>query len=217
MSTKAINPNAASIRAALKSAGQQDAIVRIITSPKRVMLYISDSPATVAAVRKTLVPLWNDSADRISREYGRAVEVDGELRNAAMIGIDRADWHLTTPIELDQERRARALSGPSCDTEGYPLQYLPRRKGDHEPWAANERTEIRYGNAWVEEWQPTRDPQAAQDAAEYAERVTRESIQQATAVKVRTEDTEREYRAKPGTHAVGRLVARSKCRRNRRR
>lgn len=232
MSTKAINPNAASIRAALKSAGQQDAIVRIITSPKRVMLYISDSPATVAAVRKTLVPLWNDSADRISREYSRAVEVDGELRNAAMIGIDRADWHLTTPIELDQERRARALSGPSCDTEGYPLQYLPRRKGDHEPWAVNERTEIRYGNAWVEEWQPTRDPQAAQDAAEqedalyvapapslnqYIDSISGEAAGRATTVKVRTEDSEREYRAKPGTHAVGRLVARSKCRRNRRR
>lgn len=215
MSTKAINPNAASIRAALKSAGQQDAIVRIITSPKRVMLYISDSPATVAAVRKTLVPLWNDSADRISREYGRAVEVDGELRNAAMIGIDRADWHLTTPVELDQERRARALSGPSCDTEGYPLQYLPRRKGDHEPWAANERTEIRYGNAWVEEWAPVRDPQAAQDEAEALN--ARELPRRPIAVGVRTEDTEREYRAKPGTHAIGRLVARSKCRRNRRR
>lgn len=246
----AINPNAANIRAALKAVGLEDAVLRVITSTRRVMLYVSDSPATVAAVQKALKPLWSDSEDRISREYGRAVEVKGELLNAAMIGIDRSGWSMTTPTEFDQERRARALFGPEHDTTGYPLQYLPRRKGDHEPWAANGRTEIRYSNAQVEEWQPVRDPQAAQDAAkqedalyvapapslnQYIDSISHEAAGRATVEDYaaaatalaghglgggrlpRTEDSERQFRTKPGEHAIGRLVARSKCRRNRRR
>lgn len=208
MSTKAINPNAANIRAALKSAGLEDAIRKIVTGPKVAYLYVSDSPQTAVAVRKALSPLWSDSKTRISSpRYGERVA-------AATIEISRSDWEDTTPVEFDQERRARAFSGPSCHTENYPLQYLPRRKGDHEPWASNTRTEIRYGNAEVEEWSPVRDPQIAQDAAEALN--ARELPRRPVAVEVRTEDSERSFRTRPGTHVRGRLLV--KCgRRNRRR
>lgn len=214
MST-AINPNAANIRAALKSAGLTEAIRKITTGPRAAYLYVSDSPQTVMGVVKALSPLWNDSAERISHEYGQMVEVKDELQSVALIKITRANWSMTRPTELDQERRARALYGPEYDTTGYPLQYLPRRKGDHEPWAFNERTEIRYKNSEVEEWQPVRDPQVAQDEAEALN--ARELPRRAVAVGVRTEESERVFRAKPGRHIPGRLVALSKCRRNRRR
>lgn len=214
--SNAINPNAANIRAALKDAGLEDALKKVVTGTKVAYVYVADSPQTAMAVVKTLSPLWNDSSDRFRGPYyGDVVTVSGQGTSVATIEIRRPGWEDTTPVEFDQERRARAISGPSCDTEGYPLQYLPRRKGDHEPWAANERTEIRYGNAWVEEWTPVRDPQTAQDEAEALN--ARELDRRPVAVKVRTEDAEREYRTKRGTHAIGRLVARSKCRRNRRR
>jgi hypothetical protein len=213
----AINPNSDTIRAALKDAGQEGAVIRIVTGPKNLKLYVSDNPQTAGGIRRTLSPLWSDAKTRIQpASYGCMVEVKGVSRAAALIVIEREGWEQTQPAgQLDTERRARALVGPTCDTEGYPLQYLPRRKGDHEPWAANERTEIRYGNAWVEEWQPVRNPQVAQDEAEALN--ARELPRRPVAVNVRTEETEREFRTKPGTHVPGRLLAGKCFRRNRRR
>jgi hypothetical protein len=215
VSTKAINPNAASIRAALKSAGLTEAIRKITTGPKAAYLYVSDSPQTVMGVVKALSPLWNDSAERISHEYGQMVEVKDGLQSVALIKITRVDWHLTTSVEFNQERRARALFGPAFDTEDYPLQYLPRHKGDHEPWATYDGAKIRYSNAEVQEWSPVCDPQVAQDEAE-AQNV-RELPRRPVAVEVRTEDSERSFRTKPGSHVPGRLLAGKCFRRNRRR
>lgn len=147
MSTKAINPNAASIRAALKSAGLEDAIRKIVTGPKVAYLYVSDSPQTVAVVTTALSPLWSDSESRITHHYGDVLTVDAKVISVATITISRDLWEDTVPASVTLA-------------------------------------------------QPERRP---------------------AAVGVRTEDSERAFRTKPGTHAPGRLVARSKCRRNRRR
>jgi hypothetical protein len=219
VSTKAINPNAASIRAALRSAGLEGAMRKVVTGTRVVYLYVSDSPQTVGVVTTALSPLWSDSESRITHHYGDVLTVDAKVISVATITISRDLWEDTVPASVtlaQPERRARALSGPSMDTEGYPLQYLPRRKGDREPWAFNRVTELRYGNAEVQEWQPVHNSQLAQDEAEALN--ARELPRRPVLVGVRTEDSERAFRTKPGTHAPGRLVASSKCnRRNRRR
>jgi hypothetical protein len=122
VSTKAINPNAASIRAALKSAGLEDAVRKITTGTKVLYLYVSDSPQTAMAVVKALSPLWNDSDKRISSpRYGETVSVTrGERVATAIIEISRSDWEDTVPASVavaEPERRLVAVDVRTEDSE----------------------------------------------------------------------------------------------------